>query len=200
MICMIRHGQTAMNLARRLQGRLDEPLNDTGRSQAATAAEWFRSRGIRFDRVFSSPLRRAYATARIIAGEDVPIQTDERLLEIDCGPWEGADIRDPVSELAVFFRNPALNPAPEGMEPLGHVIERVGEFLTELRTAVSPEDTVLITTHAIALKGAMENLDPRPDGSWWERSVPNCCGYFFELRGGAWTLPEELGYTMRRPT
>ena len=112
MIWLIRHGQTNMNIARRLQGRRDEPLNETGREQAEKAAEWFRSRSIRFDRVISSPLQRAADTARILAGEDAPFRTDDRLMEIDCGPWEGADLRDPAPELGLFFSDLFRNPAP----------------------------------------------------------------------------------------
>ena len=192
MIYMIRHGQTDMNIQRRLQGRMDTPLNDAGRAQAETAAEWLRSRGVRFDRVISSPLRRAVDTARILAGEDVPLRTDERLMEIDCGPWEGADLRDPAPELGAFFSNIFLHPEPEGMEPLRHVTERLGEFLRDLSAEVSPEETVLIATHAIALKGALENLDPMPDGGWWNYPVHNCCGYAFALENGAYTKPEEI--------
>ena len=174
MIWLIRHGQTNMNIARRLQGRRDEPLNETGREQAEKAAEWFRSRGIRFDRVISSPLQRAADTARILAGEDAPFRTDDRLMEIDCGPWD-------------LFHNPA----PEGMETLSHVEARLGAFLSDLKGEIGPEETVLVSTHAIALKGALENLDPRPDGGWWNYPVHNCCGYVFSLINGAYTKPAE---------
>ncbi len=191
MIWLIRHGQTNMNIARRLQGRRDEPLNETGREQAEKAAEWFRSRGIRFDRVISSPLQRAAATARILAGEDAPFRTDDRLMEIDCGPWEGADLRDPAPELGLFFSDLFHNPAPEGMETLSHVKARLGAFLSDLKGEIGPEETVLVSTHAIALKGALENLDPRPDGGWWNYPVHNCCGYVFSLINGAYTKPAE---------
>ena len=191
MIYLVRHGQTAMNIARRLQGRRDEPLNDAGREQARAAAVRFRARGVRFDRAFSSPLCRAFETARLLVGDELPIETDERLMEIDCGPWEGADLRSPSPVLGDFFRDPAHAPAPEGMEPLSRVVGRLGDFLADLKTRISPEETVLITTHAIALKGALENLAPRP-GGWWNWPVHNCGGFVFSLRGGGYTLPTEI--------
>lgn len=195
MIYLIRHGQTAMNIARRLQGRRDEPLNDTGREQARAAAEWLRARGVAFDRVITSPLCRAYETAQILSGGGVPIETDERLMELDCGPYEGMDLLSPTPEIAEFFKDFNHAPTPAGMEPLDHVVERTGAFLRDLKGLVSPEETVLITTHAIALKGLLQNLDPRPDGEWWNYPIHNCGGCVFALTGGDYTRPEELDYS-----
>ncbi len=195
MIYLIRHGQTAMNIARRLQGRRDEPLNEAGREQARAAAEWFRSHGVQFDRAISSPLSRARETARILTGDALPIRTDERLMEIDCGPWEGADLRDPAPALGEFFRNPFLHPVPEGMETLDHVVERLGGFLRSLRDEIRPEETVLIATHAVALKGMLQNLCPKPNGEWWNYPVHNCGGFVFALENGGFTEPSELDYT-----
>ena len=184
MIYMIRHGQTALNVARVLQGRRDEPLNDTGREQARTAAAWFRASGISFDRVISSPLCRALETAQILSG-GAAVETDARLMEIDCGPWEGAELRDPPPALGAFFRDLAHVPPPEGMESLESVVARTGAFLRELAERIGPAETVLIATHAIALKGVLENLAPKPDGGWWGWPVHNCCGYVFALKDGA---------------
>ena len=195
MIYLIRHGQTALNVARVLQGWRDEPLNDVGREQARQAAARFRAAGVRFDRVFASPLQRAYETAQILTENRLPIRTDERLMEIDCGPYEGMDLHDPSPAVGAFFRDPSHAPTPEGMEPLSHVVARLGAFLYDLKSEIRPEETVLIATHAIALKGALENLLPRPDGGWWNYPVHNCGGYVFALENGTYTLPEELDYT-----
>ena len=72
MIYIIRHGQTEMNKAGRLQGRRDVPLNENGEKQAEEAAGILS--GIEFDHVFSSPLTRAVRTAEIVTGgaEQIP--------------------------------------------------------------------------------------------------------------------------------
>jgi len=100
MIYIIRHGKTELNIKNVLQGRSDYPLNDEGILQAKAAAE--RLKGIHFDHVFSSPLIRALQTAEIVAPYAQPV-TDDRLIEMDYGPYEGTNLNDLPPELIVFF-------------------------------------------------------------------------------------------------
>ena len=191
MIYLIRHGQTTLNSAHALQGRSDQPLNETGLAQAAAVGEWFRRQGIRFDRVYSSPLQRAVQTAALVAGADTPVRVDPRLIEMDYGPYEGMDLTNPAPEVRTFFRDFVHNPAPEGMEPLAAVVKRLGGFLEALRAEVG-EDTVLISTHAIALKGALEYLTPASGGGYWARNIGNCAVFATRLLDGTYQVPVEL--------
>ncbi len=191
MIYILRHGQTAHNRAQLLQGRSDLPLNEEGRRQAAAVGAFFRASGVRFDAVYASPLRRAVETARLAAGEDVPIRTDARLIEMDYGPYEGTDLQDPAPELLAFFRDFAHAPTPPGMEPLACVVSRLGGFLEELRGEASGR-TVLLSTHAIAMKGALEYLTPASRGGYWAKYLANCAVYTTELVNGRFTVPAEL--------
>ena len=191
MIYIIRHGQTALNVARVLQGRQDEPLNDVGRAQAATAGAWFAAQGIALKGVYTSPLVRAAETARIITGGAVPVITDERLMEIDCGPYEGTNLLDPPEEIRVFFSDFVRNPAPEGIEPLSHIVERTGEFLAMLRERYDGGD-LLLSTHAIAMKGLLVNLSDAPESVWWSSPLHNCDVYRFDLARGRFTVPEKV--------
>ena len=106
-IVLLRHGQTDFNIARRFQGRIDQPLNEAGRSQAAGAAGVLVSRlcepsaevgmiaaedGRSYDdggvRIVSSPLGRAVDTARIVA----------RVFDIAGYPCEGPQLDDRLTE------------------------------------------------------------------------------------------------------
>ncbi len=80
----MRHGHTAWNRAGRIQGRVDEPLDEQAREHLShlRLPEEFES-----DALFSSPLARAAETARIVGGRE-PIPVPE-LIEMDWGRWEG---------------------------------------------------------------------------------------------------------------
>ena len=184
MIYFIRHGQTELNKQKVLQGRSDCPLNEIGIAQAREAAE--RLRGIRFDAVYSSPLQRAIQTAKIIAPDAEPI-LDDRLIEMDYGPYEGMGLENPAPELLAFFRDFVRNPAPAGMEPLDCVVKRAGAFL-ESRCACG--GNILVSTHAIALKGILEYLTPDSGGGYWNKNIGNCAVYTAEhLPDGGWSVP-----------
>lgn len=188
MIYIIRHGQTKLNRAQVLQGRSDHPLNEDGIAQAREAGERLRSRGVHFSHVFSSPLIRAVETAELIApGADIRI--DERLIEMDYGPYEGADLKNPAPEILTFFSDFVHNPAPEGMESLASVVERAGAFLKEIRDL---EGDILVSTHAIAMKGALEYLTPDSGGSYWSKHIGNCAVYVSDNRDGRFTVPREI--------
>ena len=135
MIYILRHGQTAKNKAKSLQGRSDDPLNEDGVKQAREVAEWFRQQGIVFDVIYSSPLKRAIDTGKIVAA-NAPVILDERLIEMDYGPYEGMDLMNPAPEIVTFFSDFVNNPAPEGMEPLSEVVKRAGQFMEDIKGEV----------------------------------------------------------------
>lgn len=186
MIYIIRHGQTELNSRMALQGRSDHPLNDIGREQAATAAEQLRC--VAFDSVWSSPLIRAVETAGIVAPGQA-VRTDERLIEMDYGPYEGMDLRALTPEVLTFFSDFVHNPAPEGMEQLASVVERTGRFMEE---RCRSGENILISTHAIAMKGILEYLSPDSGGSYWSKNIGNCEIYVTEYKSGAFSVPRPL--------
>lgn len=186
MIYIIRHGQTELNNRQVLQGRSDWPLNEKGMEQARAAAE--RLKGVPFSAVFSSPLIRAVQTAKILVPGALPF-IDTRLIEMDYGPYEGADLTRLPPEVVTFFRDFVRNPAPAGMEPLSAVVRRAGEFVEErCRT----EEDILISTHAIAMKGILEYLAPESGGAYWSTYIGNCAVYVSEYKNGQFTVPTEM--------
>lgn len=186
MIYIIRHGKTELNKANVLQGRSNYPLNEEGIEQAKKAAEDLRE--IHFDHVFSSPLTRAVQTAEIICPDIKPV-IDERLIEMDYGPYEGSDLENPSPELIAFFMDFAHTPAPEGMEQLSSVVSRAGDFIESIRNLPG---NILVSTHAIAMKGILEYLTPESNGAYWSKYIGNCAAYITENEGGLLSVPKEI--------
>ncbi len=189
-IYIVRHGETAKNKEKLLQGRSNSPLNENGIRQAEKARDFLRSQNIRLDRICSSPLTRAAQTGKIIAGNDVPLLFDDRLLEMDYGPYEGTCLANPPREIITFFQDFVHNPAPEGMESLAHVTERMGEFLQDILS--DKDENVLIATHAIAMKGALEYLTPDAEGMYWAKYVGNCDIYMAETLEDGYSVPHQI--------
>ena len=207
MIYLIRHGQTDQNVAWRIQGQKDFPLNETGIRQAEAARDALKELGISFDKVISSPLIRAVRTAEIVTGADgdeasgaPEIILDDRLKEMDYGPYEGADLKNLPEALKEFFSDFNRNPAPEGVEQLPDLVKRLGGFLEAIKPDImemKPGENVLLSTHAIALKAALEYLTPGSNGAYWSKYLPNCGMYVFDLVDGEYTVPEEFVYEIK---
>jgi broad specificity phosphatase PhoE len=84
-IVLARHAETAWSVTGQHTGRTDIALTDAGRDAAVVLGK--RLAGYHFDRVISSPLERARATAHLAGYNDPEI--DEDLLEWDYGDYEG---------------------------------------------------------------------------------------------------------------
>jgi len=99
---LVRHGETQQNLERIIQGHLDTVLNETGIEQARKAAEILKD--INFDNVFSSDLKRAYQTAKLITQKrNLEIQKNKLLREMSFGNYEGMKIEKFHEELDEFL-------------------------------------------------------------------------------------------------
>lgn len=190
MLYIIRHGETDLNSKHVLQGRSDHELNAKGMEQGKKAGTWLRKEQILFTKVYSSPLKRAVQTAEYVAN-DIEIVTDERLIEMDYGPYEGMSLLKPNKEVLKFFSDFANNPAPDGMEQLSDIVARTGDFVESIRDECSLEN-VLISTHAIAMKGILEYLDKNAGGKYWSKNIGNCEIYKVDCTDGVYGTPESI--------
>lgn len=150
---IIRHGETEWNTEKRMQGRLDSDLTEKGRNDAQLLGE--RLKDTVFERIISSPSQRTLDTAKHICGKrDIPIETDERLMEIALGAWQGKT-EDEIKELFpsqydLYWNQPHMYENAEG-ERFIDVMDRVASFLEEL-IDTTPLGNVLVVTHGVVLK------------------------------------------------
>ena len=93
MIYITRHGQTDWNVQKKVMGRYDEPLNQTGLEQAEETKNNLLN--TQLDIIICSPLKRAKQTAEIInTGRNIPVIYDERIIEREFGEFQGKHTQD----------------------------------------------------------------------------------------------------------
>jgi broad specificity phosphatase PhoE len=152
-LILVRHGQSAANVAGLLSGRGESPLTDDGRSQVAALSTVLTG----VARLISSPLERARETAAAL-GLDVPVEVDERWTEIDYGELEGEPLSAVPTETWRRWRSdPHFRPA--GGETLVELGTRVRDACTEL-FAVSGSGAraaadVVVVSHVSPIKAAV---------------------------------------------
>lgn len=186
---MIRHGETDWNKARRIQGQVDIPLNEFGRTLARKTALGLSC--VSFEVCYTSPMLRARETAELILnGKDTPIIEDERIIEMAFGEFEGKCCSksgwDLPEEFRRFFDGPERYQAPQGGEDFAAVRKRTGEFLEELyRREEYQNSNILITTHGAALAGLLNNIKGKSLAEYWGEGVhKNCAVTEVEVTGG----------------
>ena len=138
MIYIVRHGQTDSNLKNICMGKKDIPLNSMGISQAEELKEELIK--IKFDKVFSSPLKRAIQTAKIIT--NCKIETDIRLIERGMGQLEGKSNSE-IKSIVNFMDEKEFG---YGIEMLGEFKKRIFDFFDETIKEYVGKN-VLIVTH-----------------------------------------------------
>jgi len=188
-IWIARHGQTRLNKMRLMQGRTDEPLNETGIAQAKTARK--KIGDIRFDAVYASPLDRAIVTGSIIGNVDTSdIIIDNRLIEADFGKYEQKKYYLMNPAMMLYWTMPELFPAPATVEKLSDLIERSHSFLKELEQ--KDYENVLVSCHGGIMRPLSGYLMDRPNGIYWRPKPKNCEIRVFESKGGRHSMIDDI--------
>lgn len=161
MLILLRHGQTTANAQSLLQGRIDLPLDETGRLQAAQCGAHLRE-CFPGARVVSSPLLRARETAEYVSDS---ITVDDRFIELDYGSWDGMALTEvPQSEWARWRTEPTFR--PPGGETLVELDARVRPALEELLDEAR-HGHVIVVSHVSPIKSAITwALGVGPDTTW----------------------------------
>ncbi len=170
MLVLVRHGESTGNAAGQLVGRLDAPLTERGRSQAAFVGKVLTPPA----RIVTSPLARARASAEAIAvatGRPLDaVVVDERWVEADYGVLDGCELAAVPAEA---WRRLRADPhyRPEGGESLAEVGARVRASLEELFAedgdGARGEADVVVVSHVSPVKAAVcWALGLPDDGAW----------------------------------
>lgn len=173
---LVRHGETDWNAQRRIQGSTDIPLNAMGRAQAATTGRLLARR--EWDGIYSSPLSRAFETARIISDE-VGLGrpgTIDAIVERNYGAAEGLNWEE------IEARFPGDTAVP-GRETHREVADRVIPALVQL-AASRPGSALVVVTHGGVIRSVLNAVDPEVAHG----SITNGSIHSFELVDGSLEL------------
>ena len=152
-IMLLRHGESEGNAQGRMQGRRDYPLSLLGREQAQRAAAFIGSSGLSLNAVYTSPLKRAFETAAIVAASGVrPVAVvDEDLPEIAAGSLQGLNEDEIRAAHPEFMHRPLSETgdfAAYGGESYADLQARVTRLLARLEARHrAGEELVLLVGH-----------------------------------------------------
>ena len=195
-IYFIRHGETLWNREKKIQGTTPyTDLTDFGVKLAEMTREGLAMRSIRFDRAYTSPLRRAVHTAEIIlGGQSCPLVADSRLREMSFGRYEATRIGEGLwadENIRAMFTDPVNYRPPEGAETFESVAERLRDFLDNVIKPLEGScENVLAISHGGAMRTLVRLMLDIPLAAYWKGRQPNCCAHIVSLEHGSFTLVE----------
>ena len=166
-IWFVRHAQSEYNKQRLFTGWHDPELTELGISAASDLKEKLSS--VKFDFIFSSPLKRASTTAIAIIGNATSIKYDDRLKERSYGDWSGlnkAEIKDKVGEDQFLAARRGWDTKPPNGESLKDVSMRVESFINSLPSS----GNILVVSHGNTIRAisVLLGINSKEDVSSYE--------------------------------
>jgi broad specificity phosphatase PhoE len=176
----LRHGETDWNVAGRLQGHTDIPLNANGVGQARTAAKLLRGCGI--TRIVASPLSRAWFTAEMVNHQlQVPLEADAQLKERSFGSFEGLLHTEIKARHGLAPSQSITTILPPDAEHWPQTCARMAQSIANGLHRY-PHDVLLFVGHGANFRALYEVLCND------RREAANAEPYLFRPMDGAWLL------------
>jgi len=198
-IILIRHGETEWNVQQVFRGRIDIELNETGLKQAELLAEYLG--GVNIDAVYSSPLKRAFKTAEMIANHHkLEVEVAPGLIDFDFGKWQGLSLQKVKNKYKELYdqwlENPHLIRMPDG-ESLDEVRKRtlrvVGEVVSK------HEGAVVLVSHRVVNKVLICALLGLDNSHFWNIRQDTCGTTTFAYENGRFILTKHNDTSYLRP-
>lgn len=175
LLVLIRHGQSQWNLENRFTGWVDVSLSEKGRLEALQGAKLIKD--IRFNRAFTSALKRAQETLKIVLDEiglpDIPVERDSALNERHYGALQGLNKAEVAKQYGdeqvhIWRRSYDIAP-PKDKTPLnpGGVSESLQDtaartipyYKDRIEPRVRAGENVLVAAHGNSLRSIVMHLD-----------------------------------------
>ena len=152
-VLLVRHGQTESNVNGFFMGWSNEDLNKIGYTQARRLSS--RLACLPITSFYTSPLKRAYNTATIIAApHKLELKVLDDLIEIQQGDWQGLHIDEIRQRWPELWQQSRIDPSevtlPNG-ESFQQVTERAARAF-DMIVADNQDKHVVIATHDVVIR------------------------------------------------
>lgn len=188
-IYLIRHGQTSWNKEGIFRGRTDIGLDETGLKQAEYVGRSLKN--LKIDKIYSSPLSRAWQTAQIIGKfHNLEVQTLEGIIDMSFGNWEGRyhlEIKEKDSErYKKWMEAPHLVDIPGG-ESLDQVRKRAIASLEEVIES-NPGKNIVLVSHRVINKVIICGILGLDNSHFWQIAQDPTAINIIHFRNGNYIL------------
>lgn len=180
----IRHGESTSNERNIFAGILDVGLTAFGKLQARRAGLDIKKKGVKFDAVYVSHMRRARQTCEIALAEsqalkspDTPVQIDHRISERSFGIFAGRNLN--LLRLSLGYEGfeemlHSHNEAPPTGEKISQIYVRASSFYKErVVPHLERGETVLVVCHQYVLEPLALYLSDLPPTAYHSLKLPN---------------------------
>lgn len=202
-LVLLRHGESQWNLENRFTGWVDVDLSAKGETEAKEAGTVLKNKGLKFDLMFTSVLKRAMRTAEIACTEagypDIPVERNMALNERHYGALQGLNKKETAEkygdeQVHVWRRSYDVPPPsdvtdlnPEGFtESLKETAARTIPYYQEkIEQSVKDGKNVLIVAHGNSLRSLVMHLDNLSKAEVLELNIPTGNPLVYEFENGA---------------
>nr|EGQ39939.1 MAG: fructose-2,6-bisphosphatase [Candidatus Nanosalinarum sp. J07AB56] len=183
-LTMCRHGRTDYNDSGIVQGQLETEINETGEQQAEALAERLSTR--EFDAVYSSTMKRALQTARVVnERHGLEINQVDALREVERAEYGGEPFDDMVEDIRASDKEDYLW-KPDGGESLEELKHRVLGFMEKV--AQSQHDDVLAIAHGGPIKVLVPGVMGHTSKRSYQVRTDNCSVNELAHNGRYWEI------------
>lgn len=179
MLILVRHGQSLYNEANLLTGHVDTKLSKKGIDEAEAMGNELKSKSIRFDYAFTSPLSRCTETTDIILEKTFSVcdvVNVKRLIERDCGDLSGIDKSEAMLKMGERkFRTMRRSfdiPYPNG-ESFDDVTNRIVSWIREDLLPLRNKGQTLVVSHKHTLRALCFLLGIVNENDVQSYNIPN---------------------------
>lgn len=189
-LVLLRHGESQWNLENRFTGWVDVPLSPKGEQEAREAGEKLRQ--FTFDRAYTSVLKRAIDTLRIvlevIGQSNLPVERDQALNERMYGELQGLDKEETAKKYGdrqVKLWRRSYDVPPPGGESLKDTATRVLPYYQQhIHPDLLAGRALLVVAHGNSLRALVMHLDQLSPEEVLELNIPTGIPLLYEMDEG----------------